>query len=151
MRRLEDDGKDTGETEDEKEARHARESKRAAEDGDEEEDGDDEGDREEAHGHGTVARARRRERGRIGAILSSPQAAENLPLAVELACNTTMSRDEAVRILSRTPAPPRLDRSDRNPQRIGAGGSRPAGANGEEKMQEMWGEAFARVIPGMRQ
>lgn len=144
-------GEDTGETEDEKDERHDREesrrrAKKAAAEEDEDEDGDDDGDKEEMRGHGTIARARRRERGRIAAILAAPQAAANLPLAVELACNSAMSRDEAVRVLARTPAP-RLDRSARNP-RIGAGPV--PGRGSHQDIQGMWGEAFARAVPTMR-
>jgi hypothetical protein len=158
MRRMAEDGEDTGESEDERrdrEERDARRSRRAREQAaaeDEDDEGDDTSDREEMRGHGVAARARAHERGRIAAILSGPRAAANLPLAVELACNSQMSRSEALGVLSRTPLPARLDRAARNPQ-IGVGGGAaggPAGGGRGAPVQDMWSQAFARVVPAMR-
>jgi hypothetical protein len=159
MRRMAEDGEDTGESEDERrdrEERDARRSRRAREQQaaaeDEDDEGDDTSDREEMRGHGVAARARAHERGRIAAILSGPRAAANLPLAVELACNSQMSRSEALGVLSRTPLPPRLDRAARNPQ-IGVGGGPGGGPGGGARpapVQDMWSQAFARVVPAMR-
>lgn len=143
-----EDDIEEGETEEEKKDREAKAKKKAKAEDDDYEDGDDDGDKEEMRGHGTISRARARERGRIAAILAAPQAALNLPLAVELACNSTMSRDEALRILARTPVPARADRAGRNP-RIGHGGGIGPGFDGSARIQSMWDTAFARVVPAM--
>lgn len=151
-------GEDTGETDDEKKEREDREAKRskakgAADDADPDEDGDDDSDKEEMRGHSTIARARARERGRIAAIMASPQALQNPGMALELACNTMMSRDEAVGVLARAPAPARAERAARNPS-LGPGGSvtGPQGGSAPEggQIQQMWGKAFERFTGARR-
>ncbi|WP_086632650.1 hypothetical protein [Commensalibacter intestini] len=72
-----------------------------AEDGDDEtdaEDGDDETDAEDEDDD-TTAQARARERGRCAAIFGCKEAANNLPLAAELAFGTNMPRSQAIRVL----------------------------------------------------
>lgn len=63
-----------------------------AEDGDDETDAEDEDD-------DTTAQARARERGRCAAIFGCKEAANNLPLAAELAFGTNMPRSQAIRVL----------------------------------------------------
>lgn len=63
-----------------------------AEDGDDETDAEDEDD-------DTTAKARARERGRCAAIFGCKEAANNLPLAAELAFGTNMPRSQAIRVL----------------------------------------------------
>jgi len=63
-----------------------------AEDGDDETDAEDEDD-------DTTAKARARERGRCAAIFGCKAAANNLPLAAELAFGTNMPRSQAIRVL----------------------------------------------------
>jgi hypothetical protein len=145
MRRLEDDGKDTGETEEEKDARHAREDEReaSAKDG----EGDDDTDREDARNAGPSGRAYRRGIARCAAIFASPGAGTNPVLAAQFAFDSQMTRGEAIRALRAAPTPARADRQNRNPH---VGPSRQGGGERAD-VQQMWGDAFARVVPAARQ
>lgn len=80
--------------------------------GDDEDDEDDEDEKEKkekaelALSSGAVASARGRERARCSAIFSHEAAAGRTELAANLAFNTTMTANEAVRILGSVPAAP---------------------------------------------
>ena len=74
-----------------------KKSRRAADDNDE--DAEDDDDKEEMSGRSAKASARRREQARVAHILGHSAAARNLPLAVSLACETRMTRREAVAVL----------------------------------------------------
>ena len=84
-------------------------SRRASED---DEDDDEDDSREEMHGRNARASARVREQQRIAAILGHSAAAANLPLAVSLACETRMTRREAIRTLRGQVRQNRSDRDD---------------------------------------
>lgn len=62
------------------------------------EDGDDETDAEDED-NDTTAKARARERGRCAAIFGCKEAANNLPLAAELAFGMNIPRSQAIRVL----------------------------------------------------
>jgi hypothetical protein len=137
----EGEGEDEDRDDDRREARRARRATRAdAEDGDPDEDDDE----RELRGSSREASARRRERARCAAILGSGLAARNPELAMSLAFETNMTRQQALRTLARTPAaaPGATGRADRNP-RIGDGGER--SVSGGQAVQASWGSAFAKV------
>jgi len=137
--RAEDDDDDDGE-----------QGRRASEDDD---DKDAEDDEEEMKGKGANARARRREQARIAHILGHSAAASNVALAVSLACETRMTRREAVAVLKgqgdrdgdRDDAPrsrhARRDRQDRN-ARLGSDVDAPSG---RQAVSASWDGAFARA------
>lgn len=146
-----DDGKesrraadDDGDDEDEPKGRRSR---RAADDDDKDAEDDDE---DEMKGKGAVASARRREQARIAHILGHKAAGGNPVLAVSLACETRMTRREAVRVLRSTPATQqaeddrpnrhaRTDRASRN-VRLGSDASAPSG---RQAVEASWDKAFA--------
>ena len=82
-RRAEDDNNNEGDTDTD------------AEEGDDDTDAEDQDDDE-------AAKARARERGRIAAIMSSNAAAGNPILAMDLALNTRMTRNQVIGTLKRT-------------------------------------------------
>jgi hypothetical protein len=122
--------------EDEPEGKKGRKARRAD---------DDDDDKQEMSGRSAVAAARRRERARCAAILSSPHAAHNPALAASLACDTTMTRKEAIAVLSSQAgrsndrAPERSSRESRNSD-LGASGPAPKGPVGSS-----WDRSLAKL------
>ncbi|GAB6854175.1 hypothetical protein [Asaia astilbis] len=106
-RRAEDDDNEPNHPDPEtgKRGKKGKKARRAEEQDDETgaEEGDDETDAEDQDDEDT-AKARARERGRIAAIMSSNAAAGNPILALDLALNTRMTREEVVGTLTRTGA-----------------------------------------------
>jgi len=126
-----------------------KKSRRAADD----EEGDD--DKEEMSGRSARASARMREQARIAAILGHPSAAHNLPLAVSLACETRMTRREAIAVMRGQAANvrddgdddyvprnrhAREDRASRNP-RIGSEQQ----ISGKQAVSASWDHAFQKA------
>lgn len=142
-RASDDDGEDEGEPK-------GKRSRRAEEDDDEKEAADD--DEDEMKGKGAVASARRREQARIAHILGHKAAGGNPVLAVSLACETRMTRQEAVRVLRSTPAtqqaeddrPNRHARTDRSSRNVRLG-SDAAAPSGRQQVEASWDKAFASV------
>ncbi|WP_342705150.1 hypothetical protein OHZ10_29215 [Burkholderia arboris] len=125
-----------------------KKGKRAADDEDDERAEDDD-DEEEMRGKSAVARARRRERARCAAIMSSKSAGRNIELAANLAFNTSMTRQEALAILRASPAADSSGhsarsaaRTSRNPQ-LGAGGE--VHRNPQRESASGWERAFSKV------
>ncbi|HEX7853867.1 MAG TPA: hypothetical protein VF503_09245 [Sphingobium sp.] len=123
-----------------------------ADDGDTDDDSEGDDDEKEMRGDGAVASARRREQQRICHILGHASAANNVALAVSLACETRMTRKEAVALLTSQPAATqgsgpqrnqhsRPDRSSRNADLS----SDTAPPNGREAVNASWGKAFAKA------
>ncbi len=125
-----------------------KKSRRAAED-------DEDDDKEEMSGRSARASARMREQARIAAILGHPSAAHNLPLAVSLACETRMTRREAITVMRGQAANvrdddeddyvprnrhARADRSARNP-RIGSERQ----ITGQQAVSASWDHAFQKA------
>ena len=144
-----DDGKNAEDDDDDQPK--GKRSRRAAEDDDDDKDADD--DEDELKGKGAVATARRREQSRIAHILGHKAAAGNPVLAVSLACETRMTRQEAVRVMKSQPASQsasdddrpnrhaRTDRSGRN-VRLGSDASPPSG---QQAVSNSWDKAFAKA------
>lgn len=142
-----DDGKGAGDDDDDGKA--SKRSRRAADD-DDGKDADD--DEDEMKGKGAVASARRREQTRIAHILGHSAAAANPVLAVTLACETRMTRREAVRVLKSQPAREgaeegrgnRHAREDRSRRNVTLGSD--AGApSGKQAVDASWGAAFGKA------
>ena len=127
---------------------------RASDDDDDDADADDDDDDKEMRGRGALAQARLREQDRIGAILGHRAAANNPALAVQLACETRMSRSEAIKVLKGQTGGgndrnddrsdnrhARRDRADRNAN-LGAGG---AEITGKQAVSQSWTAAFERA------
>jgi hypothetical protein len=125
-----------------------KKSRRAAED-------DDDDDKEEMSGRSARASARMREQARIAAILGHPSAAHNLPLAVSLACETRMTRREAIAVMRGQTSNvrddddddyvprnrhARADRASRNP-RIGSEQQ----ISGQQAVSSSWDHAFKKA------
>lgn len=101
-----DDEKEAPKPETGKRGKKAKKARRAEDDNDDEgdtdaEEGDDETDAED-QGDDETAKARARERGRIAAIMSSNAAEGNPILALDLALNTRMTRNQVIGTLKRT-------------------------------------------------
>ncbi|GBR06399.1 hypothetical protein HW511_00270 [Asaia siamensis] len=101
-----DDEKENPKPETGKRGKKAKKARRAEDDNDDEggtdaEEGDDDTDAEDQDDDET-AKARARERGRIAAIMSSNAAAGNPILALDLALNTRMTRNQVIGTLKRT-------------------------------------------------
>lgn len=94
---------DEEEDRDGKKGKKAKKAKRAEEEEDEEEAEDDDSD-EEMRGNSAAANARRRERARCKAIFSCAAAGVRPDVAASLAFSTTMSRSEAIAVLTTTAA-----------------------------------------------
>lgn len=105
--RAEDGDDEDGDEKDKSKSRKAK-SKSKAEDGDGEEEDDEqaEGDDsdEEMRGNSAVASARRRERARCKAIFACAAAGVRPDVAATLAFTTTMTRKEAIEVLTSTAA-----------------------------------------------
>lgn len=101
---------------------------------------------DEMCGTGLVALARRRERARCAAIVTSLAGLRNPVMARTLALQTRMPRAEALRLLELQPAP--FDRSAarqaRNP-RVGAG--MPEGRTSSAAVAQSWDRAFNAAAP----
>jgi hypothetical protein len=125
-----DDDKD----DDKEKEKKSKKSKKADDD---EPDAEDDDDDEEMRGSNACAQARIRERARCAAILSSDAAARNIELACSLAFETTLPREQAIAVLSKSGSktPMHAGRSARNPT-IGAGG-RPE-ANSPQAIAASW-------------
>lgn len=160
-----DDGKDASEgdgddgDDDDKPAGKRGSRARRSEDDDDGKDAseeDDDDDQDELNGKGAKAQARRREQARITHILSSPAAANNLALAVSLACETRMSRQQAVKVLKGQSdnrrdddrrdrdggnRHARRDRQDRNVA-LGSDATEPSGKQG---VKASWDAAWKKV------
>lgn len=139
----EEDDSDPEEGGDDKQGKRGRK----AEDEDDKEAADD--DEDEMKGKSAVASARRREQARISHIITHQAAARNPVLALSLACDTRMTRKEAVAVLRSTPAAAdqgasrhaRPDRQGRNAQ---LGNDAPA-LKGKAAVDASWGTAFAKA------
>jgi hypothetical protein len=124
------------------------------EDDDGEEDTDDDTGDEDAKTKKAIAKGRRLERKRIGAILNAPASADNMQLACDLACNTDLAPAAAVAIVKsagpRAPAR-RAGLSDRMSQsespRIGAA---PAAPGKEAAISTSWDNAMKEFMPPAR-
>ncbi|WP_288935530.1 hypothetical protein [uncultured Sphingomonas sp.] len=144
------DEDDDAEDEDEEPKARGKKSRRA-EDDDDSADAEDDDDKEEMNGRSAKAAARRREQARIAHILGHSAAANNPALAVSLACDTRMTRQEAVAVLKGQAGQQanghqsRSAREDRNPQLGNSGGS------GKQKAGSSWGRSFGKLGHGPRQ
>ncbi len=142
------DGKDADDGDDDQPK--GKRSRSAAEDDDDDKDADD--DEDELKGKGATATARRREQSRIAHILGHKAAAGNPVLAVSLACETRMTRQEAVRVLKSQPAsqsagddrPNRHARTDRSGRNVRLG-SDAAPLSGTQAVSNSWDKAFAKA------
>ena len=154
-KRAEDDERDDEHAEDDeleeddsgkgKKGKRAEDDERDERDDERAEDEDD--DEEEMRGKSAVARARRRERARCAAIMSSKAAGRNVELAANLAFNTSMTRQEALAILRASPAADSGSarsqaRAERNP-RLGAGGEMQR--NPQRESASGWDRAFSKI------
>ena len=123
-----------------------KKGKRADDGDDDDDDGDraenDDDDEEEMRGKSASARARRRERARCAAIFGCKAAAKNPVLAANLAFNTSMTRNQAIRVLNDTPAPQATYGARRNPN-LGAGGEQ--SQSREQAAASSWDRAFAKA------
>lgn len=108
-------------------------------DADAEEDDDDE---EEMRGKSAAARARRRERARCAAIFACKGAGRDPELAAELAFETTMTRKEAIAVLSKTRGGATGQRIRGNPQ-LGTGA--PPSMTSEQAVAASWDAAFQKA------
>jgi len=148
-----DDGKDADDDDDSKDAadddeeqpegKRSRRAKRSDDD-DDGKDAEDDDDKQEMTGRSAAASARRRERERVTAILSSSHAANNPVLAVSLACDTTMTRKEAIAVLKGqkgigSAAPDRSSRESRN-SNLGAS------AGGADQQKPKAGSSWDRSL-----
>lgn len=123
-----------------------------------ESDDEDEGDdsKEEMTGKSASARARKRERERCAAIFASPHAASNIQMAAKLAFNTTLSRKEAIEVLSTMTASsesarqPNMSsaRQARNPDLAQAGNIGSDAQNKQAAIENSWARAMKRVNGG---
>lgn len=142
-----DDGK--GASDDDEDDQPKGKRGKGASDDDDDKDADDDDD--EMKGKGATAQARRREQSRISHILGHKAAAANPVLAVSLACDTRMTRREAVAVLESQPAGgtttgsdnrhSRRDRQDRNVA-LGSDASQPTG---KQAVNASWDAAFKRA------
>lgn len=124
-------------------------SKKAEEDEDDKSAEDD--DEDEMKGKSAAASARRREQARITHIVTHKAAANNPVLALSLACDTRMTRQEAVALLKAQPAQEaredggnrhaRRDRQDRN---ASLGGDAPA-QTGKQAVAASWDATLKKV------
>ncbi|WP_299104703.1 hypothetical protein [uncultured Bradyrhizobium sp.] len=121
---------------------------------DEDDDDEEDDDKEEMNGRSAKASARRREQARIGAILGHAAAANNLPLAVSLACETRMTRLEAITVLKGQGGRQRDDRDDAGANRHARQdrssrnvqlGSDSHGPTGPQAVSRGWDAAFQRA------
>jgi hypothetical protein len=125
-----------------------------SDDGDEDDDGDKKGKKAKKAKAGDdydeddekMKAGARKERARIGAILSSPAAARNIALAAELACETDLSPAQAIAILGKAGAnvAGNPNRAANNP-RVGPAGS--PEITGKQAIDSSWDRAFAQVNP----
>ena len=105
-----DDGDDVEEEEerDSRKGKKGKRSRRAEEDDDKDKDagvdGENDDPDDEMHGHSPLAKARRRERARCESIFACKAAAERPDVAASVAFRTTMSRKEAITVLTDTAA-----------------------------------------------
>lgn len=114
-------------------------------------DEDDDDDQDEMTGKSASAKARRREQARIAHILGHKAAANNPVLAVSLACDTRMTRREAVRVLQTQPQGSaeepgqnrhaRGDRTSRNTS-LGSDASSPSG---KQAAASSWDRAYSAI------
>lgn len=116
-------------------------------------DDSDDDDESEMKGKGAAAQARRREQARIAHILGHKAAASNIALALSLACETRMTRREAVAVLKgqadrgggrdggHRNRHARADRQGLNPT-LGSDSEAPRGA---QAVAASWDGAFARA------
>ena len=107
-------------------------------------------------GKSARASARRREQARIAHILSSPSAANNLPLAISLACETRMTRMEVVRVLEgqagrrdEEPSGGRHSRSDRSGRNVQLGTDTGPG-DGKQAVKSSWDAAWKKAGVNVR-
>ena len=112
--------------------------------GDGDDDGDGEGDEEDAKKGSKACAPRRRERARIRTILAHPSAEGRVGMAVHLACNTAMRRDEAIALLERSPkeaaaapAAPTLRQSMAPRDGVNAGSHAPV-VTGQQAIDAQW-------------
>ena len=126
------------------------------ESGDEEDHDEDEEDEGAKKGEKkAIARGRRLERRRIGAILSSPAAAANMQLACKLACNSPMSPAAAIALLETAAATQASQPSGRRSlsERMAERGSprigvdAPAAPSGAAAIEKSWERAAAPFMP----
>jgi len=146
-------GKKSKASDDDEDEDEPKGKKSKASDGDDEEDDD----KDEMHGRSAKASARLREQERIAAILGNKAAANNLPLAISLACETRMTRQEALAVLrgqagrsqrdddddrdDRRSRHAREDRSSRNVNLNGGG----ADVTGPQAVAKGWEAAFTKA------
>lgn len=120
-----------------------------AEDDDDGKNADDDDKDEEMKGKGAIAQARKREQARITHIVTHKAAASNPVLALSLACETRMTRKEAVAVLRSQPAgggaaANRHARPDRQGRNANLGtDSEPL--TGKAAVDASWGSAFAKA------
>jgi hypothetical protein len=138
---------------DEEDKPKSKKAKRAKADGDDPEDdpdAEDDDDEDEMRGSSAASKARGRERARIATILSSKHAAKNLPMALNLACNTTLTRKQVLAVLRDTPAahtsaPANGHRAGRNPN---LGTDRADSPNRSAAVASRWDRAMTKVRGG---
>ncbi|VVD28467.1 conserved protein of unknown function [Paraburkholderia dioscoreae] len=109
---------------------------------------DDDDDEEEMRGNSAAASARRRERMRCAQIMGSPAAGRNPVLAANLAFNTSMTRKEALAVLTGTPAPAATAPVSRRNPSLGAGGER--GVSSEQAIASSWDTAMQKARPARK-
>lgn len=144
-----DDRKDASEDDDDKgdDDKPAGKRSRRAED---DEDGKDDDNRDEMKGSSAEAKARRRELARVVHIITHKAAVNNPVLALSLACETRMTRKEAVAVLKSQPVAASADAGNRHSRHERQGRNVPLGSDasapsGKQALDASWGAAFAKV------
>lgn len=145
--KAEDDEPEAADDEDEEDKKkESKKAKRARAEKDEESEEDEEDkddDKEEMSGKSATASARRRERARCAAIFGTTAAARNVQLAATLAFDTTLTRQEAIRVLEKSPAvPAHAGRAARNPN-IGPGGN--TDVSSQQAVASSWDRTINKV------
>lgn len=111
-----DGGEEDGDEDEEEEAESSEGEKKGGKKGDKKGDKKAETPAAAKVDAGAYKRGRKAERRRVGLILSHSAAANNIGLALKLACNTGMASAAAIALLEATPAASRSGRLDRQMQ-----------------------------------
>ena len=141
---------DDDDDDDEEPKAKGKKSRRAAEDDDDgdDEEAEDDDDKQEMTGRSAAASARRRERARCAAIFAHKSAANNVPLAMSLAFDTTMTRQEAIAVMrgqaKRSTGASASARSSREARNADLGASDEPGGN-KPKAGATWGRSFTKL------
>lgn len=140
----EEDGDDESEGDDDR-GKKGRKAKRAEDDEPEDDpDAEDEDDKEEARSSRAVRQARHAERARFAKIFSSRHAAGRVALAMQLACNTSMSSSQIIEVLRDAPKDGNAsaERAARNPSLGSDGGGN---LSRQSAIESRWDAAMKRA------